>query len=559
MSSPEQRCLQLLFPAVQRSPTSLPLSNTHHRHRPLALPSVDMRTSSRPVSPKTVHVSPVAESTSSQSMSSENVSHQMPMQVFEGHKDQAICACFYPDENKLVTGSYDRTLRIWDLKTGAVDVWSGHTDWVLHVDVSRDAKTVVSGSADKTVRIWNGESGETMHVLEGHEQAVKSVEFSRDSTRVVSGSWDGSIRVWSVETGKLVFEPIQGHGSYCYCVRYSPSGDRIASGGYSVQIWDAETGSGILSIQNSAVSSVVWTADGTHLIGECGGKITIWDSHNGEPLRTWTVGENTSTIASLSLSPTRTHLATSNWGENRALVSDTSTGERVAVFEHGRLSNGIAFSPSGRFIATACDDGKVYVWEAPAFGDPQTKAQQSRAPSFSSSLDQPAIPLAGPSRNDEMDRFWDSQSDIHHRRNQQPSSQPRLVFNKVKDKFANLFARRPAVAVQTSPVRETIQVVAVAAGKDSMRQPFTLPGLTACKRFYTRSSTVRNLRKRTRRSLLTQPRTYPKPRPVTLRQTTNQSARTWLMTLKMGPQDSIYHQLQLVAPSCAPNPNALLP
>ncbi|KIJ14776.1 hypothetical protein PAXINDRAFT_78468, partial [Paxillus involutus ATCC 200175] len=276
--------------------------------------------------------------------------------------DPVDALCFYPDENKLVSGAMDGTLRIWDRKTGAVQVLgtSGHIGHkrVWDVDVSQDGKMVVSGSSDKTVRIWNGESGKMMHVFKGHKNLVRSVQFSRDLTRVVSGSDDGSVRVWFVETGELAFEPIECYGVVC-CVRYSPSGDRIASGGRSVQVWDAATGIGIRSIQNE-VYSLEWTADGTHLIGGTRTEVTIWNSHNGDQLRTWEAHAQT-------------------------------------LYVHG-----IAYSPSGKFIATGCEDKKVYVWEAPAFEDPQTNEVrfilvafsstnswfiQSRASSFSSFLD----------------------------------------------------------------------------------------------------------------------------------------------------------------------------
>ncbi|KIJ06249.1 hypothetical protein PAXINDRAFT_62133, partial [Paxillus involutus ATCC 200175] len=162
---------------------------------------------------------------------------------FEGHERVARCICFYPDEKKLVSGWSDNTLRIiWDRRVGAVEELRGHTDTVWDVDVSRDGRMFVSGSADKTVRIWNRESGE---IFEGHKSCVRSVQFSADSSRVVSGSWDGTVRIWSIETGKLVFEPIKCHGMV-WCVRYSPSGDRIASGADNIQIWNAETGVGIL-------------------------------------------------------------------------------------------------------------------------------------------------------------------------------------------------------------------------------------------------------------------------------------------------------------------------
>ncbi|KIJ14087.1 hypothetical protein PAXINDRAFT_169930, partial [Paxillus involutus ATCC 200175] len=280
---------------------------------------------------------------------------------------------------------------------------------------------------------------------------------------------DCTVREWSVETGELAFEPFRCRREV-HCVHYSPSEDRIAAGADNIQIWNTKTGKGVYVRNSIGVSSLVWTADGTHIIGVGKDNITIWNSHNGQQLRTWKAHNNTYTVCTLSLSPTGSHLASSNWGEKLASVFDISTGEQVAAFKHSKTSSGIAYSPSGQFIATGCDDNKVYVWKAP-----HTK---SRASSLSSFLDQPAIPLAGPSQNDQIDPFWDSQPNIHHPgtlRDQQPLLQPQRILNKAKDKFANFFARRPAVATQSSPVQETIEPVEVAAGRDRVFWIIILP------------------------------------------------------------------------------------
>ncbi|KIJ11355.1 hypothetical protein PAXINDRAFT_84670 [Paxillus involutus ATCC 200175] len=296
-----------------------------------------------------------------------------PLRTWKAHDDNVVtCACFFLDENKLVTGSGDRTLRIWDRKTGVVKVLSGHTDWVWEVDVSRDGKMVVSCSDDKTVRIWNQESGETKHVLKGHKDLVLSVGFSPDSSRVVSGSQDRTVRVWSVETGRLAFEPIKCR-SYVWCVRYSPGGDRIASGGplNGVQVWDANTGTAILSITRDCTYGLAWTPDGSRVIGGREGQVTIWNPRNGEQLRTWKAHNHW--IRALTLSPSKTQLATCAQFDNIAFVFDALTGEKVAALEHTDSLCGIAYSPSGQFIATGCGDNNLYLWEAPVVVGPQSK------------------------------------------------------------------------------------------------------------------------------------------------------------------------------------------
>jgi len=72
----------------------------------------------------------------------------------------------------------------------------GHERAVISVAFSPDGTRVVSGSFDNTIKLWDAASGEVVATLRGHEDAVFSVAFSPDGTRVASGSWDKTIKLW---------------------------------------------------------------------------------------------------------------------------------------------------------------------------------------------------------------------------------------------------------------------------------------------------------------------------------------------------------------------------
>ena len=136
-----------------------------------------------------------------------------------------------PDGRRAVSGSYDKTLRVWDLETGAcLRTLEGHATWVNErerqprwpprglgqlmtrpcgsgtwraavpahprrprdgvrsVSVSPDGRRAVSGSDDKTLRVWDLETGQCLRTLEGHRDGVSSVSVSPDGRRAVSGS-----------------------------------------------------------------------------------------------------------------------------------------------------------------------------------------------------------------------------------------------------------------------------------------------------------------------------------------------------------------------------------
>src|SRR5258706_4154551 len=90
--------------------------------------------------------------------------------------------------------------------------WTGHTRAILSMCYSPDGTRVVSGSNDKTIRIWDAESGTVIgEPLTGHTRGVNSVAYSPDGRHIISGSEDSTIRIWDAETGTALVNPLETH------------------------------------------------------------------------------------------------------------------------------------------------------------------------------------------------------------------------------------------------------------------------------------------------------------------------------------------------------------
>jgi WD40 repeat protein len=123
--------------------------------------------------------------------------------TLNGHTGGVNGVAFSQDGRRVVSGSEDNTLRIWNVETGEEEKkLEGHSHYVTSVAFSQDGRRVVSGSEDKTVRIWNVETGEEEKKLEGHSDDVTSVAFSQDGRRVVSRSDDKTVRIWNMQMEK---------------------------------------------------------------------------------------------------------------------------------------------------------------------------------------------------------------------------------------------------------------------------------------------------------------------------------------------------------------------
>jgi len=125
--------------------------------------------------------------------------------------------------DRIVSGSEDNTIRIWDINTGqCIHTLQGHTHWILSACVAGDR--IVSGSRDRTIRIWDINTGQCLHTLQGHTSWIKSVCVADD--RIVSGSFDNTIRIWDINTGECL-HTLQGHTSWIKSVCVAD--DRIVS------------------------------------------------------------------------------------------------------------------------------------------------------------------------------------------------------------------------------------------------------------------------------------------------------------------------------------------
>ncbi|KAJ2929848.1 hypothetical protein H1R20_g7248, partial [Candolleomyces eurysporus] len=275
-----------------------------------------------------------------------------------GHRELVQCVAISPNCKRIVSGSWDETIRIWNMETGAQagEPLRGHEGDINSVAISPDGKLIVSGSDDKTIRAWDAETGvQAGEPLRGHEDFVLSVAFSHDSQRIISGSRDKTIRIWDEAAGTQVgAAPLQGHTH------------RVRDG--TIRIWDAETGTQVrepLRGHTHSVWSVAISPDCKRIVsGSRDHTIRIWDAEAGtqvgDPLQ-----EHSDDVNSVAISPDGKHIVSGS--DDRTIrIWDLETGNQVGEPLRGHIFHvlSVAISPDGKRIVSGSMDGTVRIWNA---------------------------------------------------------------------------------------------------------------------------------------------------------------------------------------------------
>ena len=244
--------------------------------------------------------------------------------------DEAITTLdLSPDGQRIVTGSRNGSLQLWDAATGVAigKPLTGHKLYVNSVAFSLDGKLIVSASRDHTLRLWDAGTGNPVGQPLQSDSAVCSVAFSPIGQRLVSGGLDGDLRLWDAATGQSLGEPLKGHIQRVCAVAFSPDGQRIVSGGddTTLRLWNANTGQAVGEVLNGhteGVYSVAFSPNGLRIVsGSNDATLRLWDARTGKP------------------------------------IGDPLKRHRQAIL-------GAAFSADGRYIVSGSGDHTVHLWDA---------------------------------------------------------------------------------------------------------------------------------------------------------------------------------------------------
>ena len=302
-----------------------------------------------------------------------------PQLLFKtGHATRILDIFFLPDERRVITGSYDGTLMVWDLGNGEREGSSmDHRNPMWDFAMTRDGSKIISAGVSGVVKVWDVEA-RNLFTKWNHPDEYISLAISPDDQLVAV--YHQIVAIYTME-GTQVNNTIEV-GEAITTLRFSPDGSKLActsgtaiatrhdhdSNPYDVRVYDVESGTlllGPFECHEDVVYSILWSRDGSKIFTASSDQtICCWNSVTGKLIGRPMMG-HTKEIYSLSLSPDGSILASTS-ADNTIRFWDATSGHPVGQHgKHDHVVKAACFSPCGESIASIDWDRKIYLWRVP--------------------------------------------------------------------------------------------------------------------------------------------------------------------------------------------------
>jgi WD40 repeat protein len=282
---------------------------------------------------------------------------------FEEHLAAVTAVALSSKTTIAMSGASDRRILLWDTDTGRIlQRFEGHTGTIHDVAISSDGNTMISASADRTVIIWDPETGLPLKRLEGHRDAVHGISLSENGSLAVSGSADGIVIVWDIQSGEQ--KSVFNYGQVILCVALSSDGQHVLFGSANrdVMYW---TPSNNIHTSFKEHGGTIWNVkllnDGTALSSSSDRVVLHWDAKTGNIFHRFSGHDG----AVNGLAVARDESAFVSVGDDGRIIGwNLFSGRRIfSAYGHLDRLTHVNISADGTTVISSSIDGSTLLWD----------------------------------------------------------------------------------------------------------------------------------------------------------------------------------------------------
>ncbi len=289
-----------------------------------------------------------------------------PTQRIFGHLDEVNEVAYSPDGSRIVTGSADTTLIVWDITNGTqVSVIEGHENPITSVSFSPDGTQLLTSSNKSELFIWDVATGVRVFDIEDVRGRVMDAIWLPDGMQVASVSSNRRVIIWSALTGKELTR-LEGHTDNILSLAIAPNGINLYSTSEDNTIieWDLKAGSATRRFRghSSSVTDITLTSNGQQMItSSLDQTVIIWDLVTG--LIVGRLQGHDAGVLTVALSPDDSRLLTGSADQTLKLWN-LETGQLLnTLYGHEDRIRDVAIHPNGEQAVSASSDGSIFIWD----------------------------------------------------------------------------------------------------------------------------------------------------------------------------------------------------
>ncbi|BBM86722.1 serine/threonine-protein kinase [Candidatus Uabimicrobium amorphum] len=294
-----------------------------------------------------------------------DIHKEKPLRVLKGHTNLIYGLSYNRKRGILASAAIDRTIRIWNPKTGKEIKTLFIDKMASDIDFSPSGKNIAFGcyGYDNSIKVYDVDLGKKIHTFEGHQEEVHSVRYSEDGKMLASCSGDHTLRLWRV-SDKKKFRLLEGHNnSIAHMSHFS---NRIISVGVDQKIihWNADTGKILQTFaQKELMISTSCSNDESMLAAiSINGTVMIWDIASGKKIRH--LRNKNWNFHSVIFSPDDKKLLLTTYNPAVIQVVEIKTGKvQKTLSKHKNRISHMTFNKDGTLLISADNSGLICLWQ----------------------------------------------------------------------------------------------------------------------------------------------------------------------------------------------------